>query len=157
MLCQKYAWGVTALLIFATTAQAQDTMSATPDATIEALHAQSSQFLEGVSVGQAETAFAELLVGSPLSQQPEAVKKLVTSTRAIESRAGKYRDFERIESRRVGKDLVLMKYLYKCETFPVVWYFTYYRDFKRVEAMSDGENWVVIGVRFDTDLELLGF
>ena len=47
-----------------------------------------------------------------------------------------------------------MKYLFKCEKFPVVWYFTYYRDFSR----AGGEDyWVVISVRFDTQVELLGY
>ena len=50
---------------------------------------------------------------------------------------------------------LLLKYLFKCEAFPVVWYFTYYRDFSHSRTASEDENWVIIAVRFDTQLELL--
>lgn len=55
----------------------------------------------------------------------------------------------------VGKDVVLLKYLYKCEKFPVVWYVAYYRDFTRAVTASD-DRWVVISIRFDTQVEALG-
>jgi hypothetical protein len=148
---------VAVLLTLAAGGRAQETMAPTPDAAvIDALDARASRFLEGVSLGQAETAFGEFLADSPLAQQTDAVKKLVAATLTIEPRFGKFHGFERIDARQIGKDLVLMKYLYKCENYPVVWYFTFYRDFQRAETTSDN-NWRAIGVRFDTDLELLGF
>ena len=127
------------------------------DARLAKLHERTVQFLEGVSLGRADTALGELLANGPLAKQTDAVKKLVDEIRTLESRYGKYRAFERIDAKRIGQDLVLTRYLYKCENYPVVWYFTYYRDFKRSETVADSNNWVLIGVRFDTELELLGF
>ncbi len=150
-------FGLLWVLLAAAPAVGQDPMLGEEDPVIEHLHDQTVPFLEGVSLGRAEAAFAELLVGSPLAQQTEAVNKLVSAARAIETRYGKYREFERIDARRVGEDLVLMKYLYKCDDFPVVWYFTYYRDFKHSDMTTENNEWMVIAVRFDTDLELLGF
>jgi hypothetical protein len=37
----------------------------------------------------------------------------------------------------------------------VVWYVIYYRDFNRGDP-DDADNWRVIAIRFDTDLEVLG-
>ena len=68
-----------------------------------------------------------------------------------------FNDSTNLGQATIGNDLVLMKYLYKCETFPVVWYFTFYRTSPRGERTADtGDSWRVIIVRFDTELELLG-
>ena len=57
----------------------------------------------------------------------------------------------------LGKDLVLLRYLYKCDNFPVVWHIAYYRDQRepRLGEASNGESSRVISIRFDTDLEAL--
>lgn len=146
-----------ALLVLAGQARGQEAATTPEAAILDALDARASRLLEGVSLGQAEAAFGEFLAGSPLAQQTDAVKQLVASTQTIESRFGEFHDFERIDARQIGKDLVLMKFLYKCENYPVVWYFTFYRDFQRAETSPDNNHWRAIGVRFDTDLELLGF
>ena len=127
----------------------------TPDKVVEALSARVQLFLEGVSSGQSQKAYQTLLARSDLLKRPAALKEQVESTDAIETRYGRYRDFEHIASRRVGKDLVLMKYLYKCERFPVVWYFAFYRTPRPKVAKVDNTDWRVIVVRFDTDLEAL--
>ena len=127
------------------------------DPAIAALHTRTLPFLEGVSQGKTKIALSELLQNSPLEKQTEAVDKLTARTLELDKKYGKYRGFERIVAKRIGKDLVLMKYLYKCEKFPVVWYFTYYRDFGRSDIVAGSNNWVIIAVRFDTELELLGF
>ena len=58
---------------------------------------------------------------------------------------------------RAGNEsLILMKYLYKCEDFPVVFYFTFYRKPERGDLPAEKNDWRVIIVRFDTELELLG-
>ena len=119
-----------------------------------------TKFLDGVSGDdqQRTSAFDELLKDSQLTTKSEAVKTLLNQAREIEKKYGKFRESERVSAKRigsVGKDLVLLKYLFKCETFPVVWYFTYYRDFSRARTAPEDENWVIIAVRFDTQLELL--
>jgi len=128
---------------------------AEPDETIMALDARVADFLEGVSGGQAKTAYDELLAGSELLKQKEALDELVKKTAELDGKYGQYKGFERIAAKRVGKDLVLMRYLYKCENLPVVWYFAFYRTAD--EGPAENGTWRTVIVRFDTNLELLGF
>ena len=82
-----------------------------------------------------------------------AVEALIKKTDALTATFGDYRGSERIFAKSIGKDLVLLKYLYKCEHYPIVWHFTYYRTAQTAEPTTS--KWIVIAVRFDTDLELL--
>ena len=125
----------------------------TPDPVVESLETKISHFLEAVSMGDTQTAYQELLVGSPLLKQTKALKDLIDRTNELKSLCGRYRAFERVAGRRVGKDLVLLRYLYKGETLPVVWYFTFYRPPPATETTTKvTDNWRVIDVRFDTNL-----
>jgi hypothetical protein len=126
-----------------------------PDAVLVALNVRVSQFLEGVSADDAQKALNELLSGSPLKKQDDAIKKLVEETKALRTKYGRYLAFEKISAKRVGADLVLLKYLYKCENFPVVWHFTFYRPPAPGEAAAETGTWRVVIVRIDTNLELL--
>jgi hypothetical protein len=93
-----------------------------------------------------------------LAKQTEAVKTLIDKTNELKAKYGECRKFERIAARRVGEDLVMLKYLYKCEDFPVVWYFTFYRTPSRSDvALTDSGSWRAIIVRLDTDLESLAW
>lgn len=97
-------------------------------------------------------AFADLLARGPL-QGHDNVKKLIDKMETFEGKYGKFVEAEAVHHKQVGKDLVLLKYLYKMEKYPVVWYFTYYRP---PSLTGDEKDWVVIAVRFDTRLDLLG-
>ncbi len=146
--------GLPALLVCLWTSRAA-TGQDPPDPLIDPLDARVSRFLEGISAGMTQTAYQELLSGSPLLKQTEALEDLVQKTDQLKDRYGPYREFEQIGARPVGKDLVLLKYLYKCEDFPVVFYFTFYRTPGRGELPAQNDDWRVIIVRFDTELELL--
>lgn len=124
------------------------------DADLAALDQKIKDFLERITYEDIATAYQELLKSSPLASQTEAVTGLVQKTRLIQERYGTVRDFEQVSARRVGKDLVLMRYLYKCESCPVVWHITYYRTTKRGEVPRDSD-WSVVSVRFDTNTEVL--
>ena len=135
-------------------AQAQDTqLSGNPLLTIINSHV--GPFFEGVSLGQAQNAFNVLLADSPLQKQDEAVNTLIAKTKEIEKNYGRYRAYERVSIRSVGTDLVLAKYLYKCEKLPVIWYFTFYRNPAPGNPSPEEDAWRVIAVRFDTDLDSL--
>lgn len=110
-------------------------------------------FFEAVSTTPTspERAYQDLLQGSPLASRKAALDTLVARTKELESRYGKYQAFELIDTKRIGTDVVVLKYLYKCELFPVVWYFTLYRDQRAAAASA----WSIVAVRFDTDVELL--
>ncbi len=127
-----------------------------PDPEIELLNRRVSQFFEEVSQNSAARAFRELLVGSRLLalSENDKVEELAAKASQLTDRFGEYRKYERIHAKRIGEDLVLMKYLYKCEHFPVVWYFTFYRAPGELPSESV-DAWRVIIVRFDTELELL--
>ena len=125
------------------------------DPVLGALDARVAQFLEAVSLGQSQGAFADLLAGTQLLRQADALKDLVVRTNDLEASYGAFRAFEKVSAKRVGNDLVLMRYLYKCENLPVVWHFTFYRTPRSGETRAKTGTWCVVAVRFDTDLEQL--
>jgi hypothetical protein len=123
---------------------------------VEALDARVRPFLVAVSQGDTQKAYDDLLRGSPLLvKKSDAVKALVERTSQLPAKFGPYRSFERIDAQAIGKDLVVMKYLYECEDYPVVWYFTFYRPPARSESPAEESAWRAIIVRFDTELERL--
>ena len=152
----QYMFPLLMFLFVSGVSSAQD-VATTPDPVLVALDARVSQFLEGVSMGQAQSAFSELLAGSQLLKQGDILKEVIEKANELKSKYGRYRAFEKISAKRIGGDLVLMKYLYKCENFPVVWYLTFYRTPSPGEPTAESDTWRVIAVRFDTNLDLLGF
>ncbi|MGE0537315.1 MAG: hypothetical protein AB7O68_20250 [Pirellulales bacterium] len=127
------------------------------DSSLAALEGEAARFLEEVSLGQIDTAYDQLLAASPTLKRSEGLADLKSKTRELEKRYGRYQSFERVGTRRIGQDVVLLKYLYKCENFPVVWYFTFYRPAtSAADALPAGTGWRVIALRFDTQIELLG-
>ena len=125
------------------------------DAVLTSLEERVSQFLESVSLDQAQSAFQDLLSGSQLLKQTDAVKDLVARTGGLEAKFGKYRAFEQVSAKRIGGDLVLMRYLYKCENFPVVWHFTFYHAPSSGESSTKNDAWRVVAIRFDANLDAL--
>jgi hypothetical protein len=113
-----------------------------------------TRFLDAVASGDPSDAFADLLLGSQLVEQEDAVRLLVARSKEIAQRYGAFRESEQIGAKRIGKDLVLLKYLFKCEKFPLVWYIAFYRQTNR-QAGTNDDQWVVISVRFDTQVERL--
>ena len=155
-LCLLMAFAFTSCLARPASAQEDDES----DPVLIKLDRRVTKFLDGVSGDdqQRTSAFDELLKDSQLPKTSDAFKTLLSQSKEIEKKYGKFRESERVSAKRigsVGKDLVLLKYLFKCEAFPVVWYFTYYRDFSHARTAPEDENWVIIAVRFDTQLELL--
>ena len=127
------------------------------DSSLASLEGEVTRFLEAVSLGQVDAAYDELLASSPTLKRTEGLADLKNKTRELEKRYGAYRSFERVGLRRIGQDVVLLKYLYKCENFPVVWYFTFYRPGTSAgDTLPAGRGWRVIALRFDTQIELLG-
>jgi hypothetical protein len=122
------------------------------DPELAALEGRVEQFFEGLGAGQA--AFQELLAGSRLLDQTEALGRLVEGAGGLTGKYGRYVGAEQVGAKRIGADLVTMRYLYKCEELPVVWYFVFYRTPSSTEGTAAGV-WRVVGVRFDTDLDAL--
>ncbi len=130
-----------------------------PDPMLDGLHNRARQFLEKVSQDQSDAAYEELLRDSPLMkqfQQSEKLKNLVEKTAELQAKYGEFRKIERIASRRIGENLVVLRYLFECEYFPVVWHFAFYRTPPRDSLAAPLElPWRMVLVRFDTELEKL--
>lgn len=135
---------------------AADLKAQTPEADLKAVTQMSRDFLTGISIGSegaATSSYEELLKDGPLRDH---VDKIAARTKE-ELAKKKYGEFigeerggiELVQSKAIGRDVILLRYLYKFEKYPLVWYFTYYRP-------GRDKSWVVVTVRFDTELELLG-
>lgn len=140
-----------------TFALAQNT--AQDDAVVSALSGELTNFFTSVSAGEVKDAYETLLADSQLAKRDrqEQLTALIKKTTDLPTTYGPFHSFERITAKRVGTDLVIFKYLYKCENFPIVWHMVFYRDLReRTSDTSAGFNdWRVISIRFDTDLESL--
>jgi hypothetical protein len=79
--------------------------------------------------------------------QPSNISDMVQKTEEMISERTNWR-YERLDTKLVGSDLILMRYLCKSETHPVIWYFTFYRS-------PNTRNWNCLGIRFDTDYDSL--
>lgn len=137
----------------ATAAAAQEA----DDIEIESLTQRTNLFFESLSsqVDQ-KAAFDNLIQGGPLSvaeRDGDVLELVERHKRLLEKYGARVGEPERISVKRFGQDLVLLKYLYKTENFPIVWYFTYYRP--HPEESLPREGWFVVSLRFDTRLELL--
>ncbi len=126
----------------------------TQDAGLQQVEKRAVRFLEAISSGNSASAFQELLAGSRLAGQTEAVQTLVEQTNQLATRYGDYRGVERIAQVSLGQDLVVLRYLYKCENYPVVWTFAFYRTPSASGALAS-DTWRVVSVRFDTNLDNL--
>lgn len=130
-----------------------------PDPVLEEMHGRAVQFLDQVAQDQADTAYQDLLRGSPLLQQldqSEAMKTLVEKTKELRAKYGECRKVERIAAKKIGSNVLVLGYLYQCEFFPIAWHFVFYRTPPRSDLSSPVDQpWRLITVRFDTELEKL--
>lgn len=126
----------------------------TTDAVLQSLDNQADVFFNTISQGQVDDAFDALLIDSPVMKRSSAMTELKQRTKELEQRFGRYRSHEQIASRRIGQDVVILRYLYKCENFPVAWYFTFYRT-PHPDQMPPTSSWKLITLRFDTQIEVL--
>ena len=116
-----------------------------------------NNFFDDVIKRRTPEAYGDLLAGSQLAKldrQPQR-EQLIKKTVELETIYGRPRSYERFDARRIGADLVLFRYLYKCEDYPVVWHIAFYRDVRGAETPNALDEWRVISVKFDTDLEAL--
>ena len=99
-----------------------------------------------------ELAFSTLVGKGPLKGKSEELTGLIDKAVKLEGRYGRYTGHDVASVKTVGSDLVILRYLYKGERFPVVWHFYYYRPGNGAMPSSKGE-WNLIEIRFDTNLD----
>ena len=125
-----------------------------PDPVIKACREHLDVFFENVKSDSITIAYEKLLETTPLGTEEDRAK-LVEETAKIKTTYGAYRGFTPVYTKRVGDDLIFMKYLYKCERFPVLWHITFYRASTNGDLGADSQPWQVISIRFDTNLDIL--
>ncbi len=135
-----------------TQAQTTQTQQAPDAATMTTLQERVTTFLGALGERTtARRAVEQMVEGGPLEQQTNTTR-LIEQVEQFSSRYGLYLESERVASRTVGRDLVMLTYLYKTDQFPVVWRFTFYRP---PTPGSSGTTWRVVAISFDTNYQLL--
>ena len=96
-----------------------------------------------------------LLKNSPFegSAKDEMIKTLAEKIDGIFQQFGSYVSFEPIGVKRIGRDLVVFRYLYKCQNYPLVWYFIFYRPTPS-ENETAGKSWQIIHLYYDSQLNV---
>jgi hypothetical protein len=100
-----------------------------------------------------DRAFFELVSGGPLQDRTDEIGKLIEQAQTLDQRYGAYTGNELVATKAVGEDLIFLRYLYKGERFPVVWYFTFYRPAPIAAGVR--REWALIALRFDARIEAL--
>ena len=121
-------------------------------AEVEKLQGGIDDFFKGLNsptIGP-EQAFGTLLGKGPLKGKPE-LTGLITKAGKLEDNYGRYTGHDVASVKTVGSDLVILRYLYKGERFPVVWHFYYYRSGNGAGIAA--KEWNLIEIRFDTNLD----
>lgn len=98
-----------------------------------------------------ERAIREIIGNGPLKTRTDDINKLIEQAIGLDSRYGPYTGHEQASVKAVGSDLVLLRFLYKSEKFPVVWHFTFYRTTGPSGIKRD---WSLIGLKFDSKLDV---
>lgn len=143
-----------ALLLASLPASAQESLDSDARREVALLQTKVEDFfvaLTDKSTGPA-TAVRSLVADGPLKLRTEEVAKLIDQASRLEQRYGVYTGSESVTAKAVGSDLILLRYLYKAEKFPVVWEFTFYRTEIGTGLKRD---WALIALKFDTQLEAI--
>ena len=123
---------------------------------LETLRDSIGNFFENLSDPSkgADKAIKDFLKNTPLADNDKIKTKFTDDVRLIDQNFGAFVSYEPIGVKTIGSDLVVFRYLYKCQNYPVVWYFTYYRPrAKTTDANTSTASWTLIGFRFDTNLD----
>jgi len=130
--------------------EAQTTLAPSPD--VEVLRESIGNFFENLSDPNKGSAAAveDFLKNSEMSEAGKT--KLIDDLKKISGSLGSYVAYEPIGVKSIGNDLVVFRYVYKCQEYPIIWYFTYYRP--RAKSGDATANWNLIGFRYDTNLDV---
>jgi hypothetical protein len=137
------------------TTAAQDNVTADMQGEVSVLKEKAEAFFTHLvgPMPDADHAVRAMVAGGPLEARAEDVKKLIEQAQSLDARIGPYKHHELVSSRNVGSDLVFLRYLYKGDRYPAIWYFTFYRTNGSVAGTK--KEWSVISLRFDTKVEAL--
>ena len=108
-------------------------------------------FFNDLLADDASKAFSDLLRSSATSEPVAGMKSKLED---VKDQFGPLRKYERVNVKSIGEDLVVVRYLLKCERHPVLWTFTFYRRPTETSSLT-ASSWSVIGLRFDSNLDPL--
>jgi hypothetical protein len=113
-------------------------------------------FFEEITTNPTSTAAFDsiLTTGNVGSLMDTSISEMKTKLDDVKTRFGNFKDYEKIDAKPIGKDLVIIRYLLKCESYPVVWTFTFYRRPNTI-SLNPATQWQTIGLKFDTNLDIL--
>lgn len=105
------------------------------------------------------SALNELLRGSPLGA-PEAdgaVDALRSRVDELREQFGTIHTYERLDARRIGTSITIVRFVLMYERYPVVWTFTFYRKPSTTPSVTGSlpNPAVLIQLHFDTDIKSL--
>lgn len=133
-------------------AWSQDPMDSEARREVTGLQARVDSFFENLTdkaIGPSP-AVRTLVADGPLRDRTDEVARLIDQATKLEQRYGAYTGNEAVGVKSSGTDLLLLRYLYKAEKFPVLWEFTFYRTESSLGVKRD---WSLIALKFDTQLE----
>jgi hypothetical protein len=128
----------------------------TPTEPYRELDERIKSFFEEIIINPTSTAAFDsiLTTGGVGGLMDTSIAEMKTKLDDVKTRFGNFKDYEKIDAKPIGKDLVIIRYLLKCESYPVVWTFTFYRRPNTV-SLTPAAQWQTIGLRFDTNLDIL--
>ena len=104
------------------------------------------------------SAFNELLSQSPYGsfETGTALAELRKEIDDLSVQYGTILNYERYDTKRIGEDVVLSRYILKCDNGPVIWTFAFYRKPAMTTGLTSASNpWMFFQLHFDTDLRSL--
>ena len=104
-----------------THAQTQTQQLTMPE--IDSMRRPIDAFFEAISDPNkdATAAVNDLLANSALNAADQMKTNIAEGVKQMNQHFGPYVSFEQIGAKRLGADLVVFRYLYKCQNYPVVW------------------------------------
>jgi hypothetical protein len=110
------------------------------------------ELISGVSVSKTlDEWMRNNLTGYAAGSQP--VEDIKSKLADVKTKFGEFRAYDKIDIKQIGSDLVIIRYLLKCDYRPVVWTFVFYRQpVFAGSATPSGNPFRVIDLRFETDI-----
>ena len=98
-------------------------------------------------------AFDAIVKGGPLATN-KGLDQIVQQVQGFDGKYGSFIEVEPIKAKAIGKDLMVLHYLYKAQRFPIVWRFVFYRAPSSATTTANLV-WTLVSVNFHTKLEEL--
>jgi len=112
-------------------------------------------FFDSLQRGNLSTAFDGLLIQSPLnlSESASQLAELKNKTEEARNQFGEILNWERYDSKQIGADVIVIRYILKYDRYPVIWSFAFYRkpSSSPVSVMNPNRS-VLVEVQFDPSL-----